>query len=223
MKNNKTAVVIGATGATGRHVVRLLLDHPQYQKVIVLARRTTGLLDEKLVEHEVDFAKPHQWQDLVQGDELFSALGTTLKQAGSKEGQYQVDVSYQLNVAKAARANTVDKLILVSSPNANSKASNFYLRMKGELDDAVRALEFSHCFLIKPSIIISDRPEGRPGERIAASVLNSIWRWVPGLGRFRPITGERLARSMVAIANADITLRQQEFQLDELFNFDVKN
>lgn len=222
MQKNKTAVVVGATGATGQHILQQLLEHPNYSEVVVLGRRACGVEHKKLIEHMVNFARPHEWQNLVKGDELFSALGTTLKQAGSKEGQYTVDVDYQLNVARAARENSIVKYILVSSPNANSKSANFYLRMKGTLDEAVKELNFAQCFLIKPSIIVSDRPEGRLGERIAGSMLNAMWRWVPGLGRFRPITGKRLARSMVALANADITLRFQEFQLDELFNFDLK-
>lgn len=222
MQKNKIAVIVGGTGATGSQILRLLLDHPRYTSVVSLGRQASGLAHEKLTEHTVDFANPTEWQDLVKGDELFSALGTTLKQAGSKEGQYEVDVSYQLNVAKAARKNNVDKLILISSPNASSTTLNFYLRMKGELDDAVRELGFTHCFLIKPSIIMSERPEGRPGEKMAGTVLNAIWRWTPGLGKFRPISGERLARSIVAIANTDIPAPYREFVLDELFDFKLE-
>lgn len=213
----KNAIVIGATGATGTQLVQQLLEHQNYQSVTVLTRRSLSIDSSKLIEHLVDFSKPKQWQDLVVGDELFSALGTTLKKAGSKAAQYEVDVTYQLNVARAAANNRVAKLILISSPNAKARARNFYLRIKGELDEQVRKLDFQHCILIKPSLIVGERADSRPAEQLAASVLKSSCSWLPWLHSYRPITAAQLATAMINIANLELVAKDVEFELEELF------
>jgi uncharacterized protein YbjT (DUF2867 family) len=215
----KTATVIGATGATGHHIVEQLLQHPAYARVIVLSRRSMKLSSNKYEEHLVDFAAPEQWSHFVQGDELFSALGTTLKQAGSKTAQYEVDVTYQLHAARAAQKNGVPKLLLVSSPNANSKASSFYLRIKGELDDAVLGLDFPHCILLKPSVIESKLHDDRPAEKLAGFILNNSWRWFPGLGKYRPIRAEQLATAMIKLANMELRTKNLTIELNEIFDF----
>ena len=217
--SNKTAVVVGATGATGSHLVSQLLAHPSYSKVVVLARRELQIRHDKLTTHIIDFDQPDTWQQLVVGDELYSALGTTLKLAGSKQAQYKVDVTYQLNVAKAAKANGVSKLLLVSSPNANAKSASFYLKMKGELDDAVKSLGFDQCVLIKPSIILGHRPEGRPGEKIGGMVLSSLTSVILPLRKYRPISAEQLATAMLNIAQQDIHRAILEVELGDLFKF----
>jgi len=220
MTQAKTAIVVGATGATGSQIVSQLLDHPRYQRVITLARRPLAIEHEKLVTHTIDFDHPGEWQSLVQGDELFSALGSTMKLAGSKAKQHKIDYGYQLNVAQAARQNGVNKLILVSSPNANSGSSNFYLRLKGELDDAVAALDFEQCVLIKPSIIDAERPEGRPGEKIGSVILHATTSWLSPLRKYRPISATQLASACINAAQKEFTENPQSIELDALFELD---
>ena len=215
--SNKTAIIVGATGATGSHLVKLLLAHDSYNKVVVLARRELAVRHDKLTTHIIDFDQPDNWRQLVVGDELYSALGTTLKLAGSKQAQYKVDVTYQLAVAKAAKANGVKKLLLVSSPNANAKSASFYLKMKGELDDAVKSLGFGQCVLIKPSIILGHRPEGRPGEKIGGAILSSLTSVILPLRKYRPISAQQLATAMINIAQQDIEKAFLEVELGELF------
>lgn len=98
------AIVIGATGAVGKELVKVLLSRPDYETVITFTRRPLGIDSPKLESHVIDFDRPDTWEDLVRGDVLFSALGTSLKQAGSKEAQYKIDHDYQLSFARAARA-----------------------------------------------------------------------------------------------------------------------
>ena len=103
----KTAIIIGATGLVGGALLDQLLDDPAYSSVVIFVRRSTEKQHPKLVEHVIDFAEPDSWKDLVKGDVLFSALGTTRKQAGSVAAQRIVDYDYQFQFAKIAAANGV--------------------------------------------------------------------------------------------------------------------
>ena len=136
------AIVIGATGAVGKELVRALLNDVRYTEVAVFVRRDPGVTHPKLTAHVINFEQPDTWRALVTGDVLFSALGTSLKQAGSKEAQRRIDYDYQYMFAEAAHANGVPHLVLLSSLGADSRSSIFYLRLKGELDDAVQRLGF---------------------------------------------------------------------------------
>ena len=191
------AVLIGATGAVGKDLLQALLEDARYTEVIAFARRALGVQHEKLREHTIDFDAPATWQELVKGDVLFSTLGTSLKQAGSKEAQRHIDYDYQLTFAKAARANGVKSLVLLSSIGANSKSSIFYLRLKGELDDAVQCLGFDSLSIVRPPSLIRAKSK-RFGETASVKFLqaaNAI-----GLAkRLAPMETAVVARSMAAL------------------------
>lgn len=191
------AVLIGATGAVGKDLLQALLEDARYTEVVAFARRALGVQHEKLREHTIDFDAPATWQELVKGDVLFSTLGTSLKQAGSKEAQRHIDYDYQLTFAKAARANGVKSLVLLSSIGANSKSSIFYLRLKGELDDAVQCLGFDSLSIVRPPSLIRAKSK-RFGETASVKFLqaaNAI-----GLAkRLAPMETAVVACSMAAL------------------------
>src|SRR5690606_1371057 len=116
------ALIIGATGATGKDLVNQLLQDSEFTKVDIFVRKPITLQHPKLNAHIVDFDKPNEWKDLVKGDVAFSCMGTTLKDAGSKEAQRKVDFDYQLNFSKSAKENGVDDFILVSAYGASPKS-----------------------------------------------------------------------------------------------------
>ncbi len=138
----KTALVIGATGLTGKFITRYLLAAEVYDKVITFTRQAVDEEHPKLTNHVVDFDAVDEWAKLLKGDDLFSALGTTRKQAGSKRAQYKVDYTYQADVISAAAGNGVKRLFLISSPQATPRSPIFYNRMKGELDAFVATQGF---------------------------------------------------------------------------------
>ena len=115
------ALIIGATGATGIDLLNLLLADPDFKRIDIFVRRPIELLNKKLNTQLVDFDHPERWKHLVKGDVLFSALGTTLKAAGSKQGQWKIDYEYQYQFSKAARENNVANLVLVSAGMASAK------------------------------------------------------------------------------------------------------
>lgn len=167
----KTVIVIGATGLIGKLLTNKLLSDNRYDLVKIFVRRSSGTQNPKLEEHIVDFEHIESWKDEITGDELFSAMGTTIKQAGSKDVQYKIDYTYQFEVAKAAVKNGIENYVLVSSSGANSKSRNFYLRIKGELEDAVGILPFKKIIIFQPSLLLGERKEKRAGETIAAFFL----------------------------------------------------
>lgn len=128
------AIVIGSTGLVGKQLIEQLLEDARFDRVGSFVRRPSGRTHPKLDEHVVDFRAPDAWASQVTGDVLFSALGTTLKQAGSKEAQYEVDYTFQFRTAQAAAKNGVKEYVLVSSASASASSMVFYSRIKGELE-----------------------------------------------------------------------------------------
>ena len=128
--NKQHALVLGATGATGRELVKQLVAHPAFASVSIFVRKKPALEHQKLKVHEIDFSKLNSYKNLVVGDVLFSALGTTLKVAGSKANQYEVDYTYQYEFAKMASENGVNHYALVSSTGANKDSCFFTSKLK---------------------------------------------------------------------------------------------
>lgn len=148
------AIVLGATGATGKDMMQCLLGDASVEEIVVLVRRHISYDDPRVKVHVVDFDHPDKWKHLVKGDVLFSMMGTSLKQAGSKEAQWRVDYTYQYKVAKAACENGVERMILMSAMGANANSSFFYIKMKGKLEDDVIRLGFPHTFIVRPPSLI---------------------------------------------------------------------
>lgn len=194
----KAAVVVGGTGLVGTQLVRQLLADGRFGKVVLLGRRPSGVAGPKVREHVIDFDRPETWRELVAGDVLFSALGTTIKAAGSREAQYRVDHGYQLAVAEAARRNGVETLVLVSSGGADPRSRIFYARMKGELERDVEALGFPRLRLLRPGPLDGERRERRAGEAAMLRVLRPLAPVLPAGAR--PIRDEVVARAAIAAA-----------------------
>ena len=213
----KTAIVIGASGLVGSYVTLKLLDDIRYNKVKVFVRNSLDISHKKLEEHIVSFDKIDLWKEYLTGDELYSALGTTIKKAGSKEAQYKIDFTFQYEVAKAAAENGVKKYMLVSSVGADYKSSNFYLRTKGSLDEKVQQLSFEQICIFRPSILVGLRSEKRLGESIGIKIAGTITKIIPALKKYRPIEASRVAEVMIKSANQSISNKTKIYQPEEIF------
>ena len=195
---NRIANVIGASGLVGQQLVAQLLENAEFSKVRVFVRRRSGLVHLKIEEQIIDFEQPETWNNMVQGEVLFSTLGTTIKTAKTKENQYRVDFTYQYEFAKAALENGVGVYVLVSSMGADPKSSVFYSRMKGELEVAVEKLNFKKLLVFRPSILDGNRQEQRIGEKIGLAVSRFITRFV--LKKYKPTPVDALAAKMISMS-----------------------
>jgi len=192
------ALLIGATGATGTDLLEKLLNDATFDEVTIFVRKPIAVTNDKLKVNVVNFDRPEEWEHLVKGDVAFSCLGTTLKAAGSKEAQRKVDYDYQYNFAKAAKENNVAHFILVSSYGANSKSSIFYSRIKGELEDAVQALQFHKTTIFNPGML-----QRKNTDRSGEVVMEKVLQFINMLGLFRkhkPLLTEVLAQAMINAA-----------------------
>lgn len=213
----KTAIVVGATGLIGKHLVKLLLEDDRYISVKVFVRRPTSIFHTKLEEEIVDFNKLDDWKHRLTGDELFSCMGSTLKKAGSQKAQYTIDFTYQYKIAEAAAANGVENYFLVSSAGANSKSKSFYLRIKGELEEAVEQLSFKKLVIFQPSLLLGRKEETRREEKIAEYLLSFFTKIIPQIKKYRPIEGLTVAKAMQNSANSFLPNRTIRYTLDEIF------
>ena len=192
------ALLIGATGATGKDLLELLLKDNAFHRIDIFVRRNPNLQHEKLNIHVIDFDKPEQWKHMVIGDILFSCLGTTLKAAGSKPAQWKIDYEYQYVFAKAAQENNVQRYVLVSSDFADPNATFYYPKMKGKLEVAVKMLGFPSLTIFNPPMLI--RKNSNRSMEVAGW---KIIKFFNQLGLFRsqkPLPTEILAQAMVNAA-----------------------
>ncbi len=194
---NKTALLLGASGLIGGHLLQQLLENPDYAEVVALVRRPLPVQHPKLRQEILDFDRPDAGK--IKGDDLYCALGTTLKKAGSEEAQYRIDCVYPAEIGRIARENGVRQYLLVSSLGADAGSSNFYLRTKGELEEKIRALGFERFVAARPSLLLGDRQEFRLGEKIGIALFRALAPLIPR--RYRGIQAEKVARALIRKAN----------------------
>ena len=190
------ALILGATGSTGQELLKLLLEDSSFSKVSIFVRRKPSIKHQKLTTHEIDFSRLNEYKKIIDGDVLFSALGTTLKDAGSKSQQYLVDFTYQYECAKMASDNGIPYFSLVSSSGANEKSFFFYPKIKGELEQAVKKLQFKKTQIFQPPILIRQPELIRNGEKIAINIFNFLNK-IGLLKSQKPLSVSYLAKKMV--------------------------
>jgi uncharacterized protein YbjT (DUF2867 family) len=201
-----TALLAGATGLIGSHLLDLLLASATHAKVIAVTRRPLERTHDKLSNLVADFDKLEEAvrSSGPQVDEAYCALGTTIKKAGSKEAFRKVDFDYETGFARAAQAAGASKFALVSAVGADARSSIFYSRVKGEAEQAVRALDFASCHVFQPGVLLGHRAESRPGEQLAVTLTPVLNLGLQGpLKKYRGIEAETVAKAMVAALASD--------------------
>lgn len=198
----RSALVLGATGLVGGHCLDLLLDDPGYDRVAVLARRALPREHPKLHQEVVDFDRLAEHVERVRADHVFCCLGTTLRRAGSREAFREVDLEYPRRAAEGASRGLAECFLLVSAMGADAGSRIFYNRVKGEAEAAVQGVPFPSVVILRPSLLLGERSERRPGERVAQGVMGPLsFLMVGPLRKYRAVEGRTVARAMIRLAN----------------------
>ena len=198
---SNTAVIAGASGLVGQECLRLLLN--RYPSVTSLVRKPTGRQHLRLIERRIDFDRIDTIE-IPRGAHVYSALGTTIKKAGSEAAFRLEDFDYQKMLAARAAAAGGARFMLVSSVGANKASSNFYLRVKGELEEAIAKMPLEAALFFRPSVLIGDREEKRRGEGIGIVVARALSFMLAGpLRKYRAIPAGTVAEAMVSAANSE--------------------
>ena len=189
------AIVIGATGATGKEIVENLLNNQLFSEVIILVRKKSFKNHSRLNEIVVDFEHLEQYKNVINADIAFSCLGTTLKIAGSKANQWKVDFDYQFQFAQLAKENNIPTFVLLSALGANSSSKIFYSKMKGTLEDVIKNLQFTSTYIIKPGSLIRPNTD-RLGEKLGVNFIQ-FFNKIGLLKNYTPITVKDLSKVMI--------------------------
>ena len=215
MNDKLHALILGATGATGKELVNELLKNPNFYKISVFGRRVPDIENKKLFKYKIDFSELNKIKKLLSGDVLFSALGTTLKQAGGKKQQFLVDYTYQYEFAKIAVENGTKNYSLVSSTGADKNSFFFYPKIKGELEESIKKLPFNKIQIFQPPTLIRQPALARKGEKIGIKVFNKLNK----IGLFKsqkPLPVKILAKIMISRALSKNSNRIEIFSTQDI-------
>ena len=195
----KTSVIIGATGAVGKEILKEILADNFYNKVYILGRESIGKLgdEERLTKIIVDFENLNFDTSILEDADVFASLGTTIKIAGSKENQRKIDVDYTVNFSKLCEGK-VRSFNVVSAIGANSKSKNFYNSLKGELEDKLKVMNLGVLRIFQPSLLISKRDDKRFLEQMFMKVAPIFQLVLKGKAKkYSPIEVSVLGREIV--------------------------
>ncbi|MCC5929298.1 MAG: oxidoreductase [Cyclobacteriaceae bacterium] len=201
---SKTALIAGASGLVGSHLILELLPSDRYEKVISIGRSKLPIDHEKLTQHIVDFDHLEENAALLKADDVFCCLGTTIKKAGSKQNFYKVDFTYPYDLAHLSKQQGAQQYNLVTAMGSARKSAFYYNRVKGELEDKVMNMGFAALNIFRPSLLLGKRNEKRLGEDLAKAVYTLFKPIMQGpLKKYRGIEGAHVAAAMAYISSLD--------------------
>ena len=197
-----TATLIGSTGLIGNYLLEKLLQDNYFEIVKILVRRPMEFNHPKLEKKLVDFTDMENLQLAIEGsDVVFCAIGTTQQKVkGDKAAYRKVDYDIPVKTAQLAKLSGCKVFILVSSIGANSKSSNFYLKLKGEMEDAINAIQLKSVHIMQPSLLLGNRKEKRRGEIIAKKIMPLFSLLIPS--KYKPIQGKDVANAMIILSKS---------------------
>lgn len=194
----KTAIVLGATGLTGSHLLSLLLNDDDYDYVKVFTRRKLRFADSKMDVFEIDLLKLSDHAEKFTGDVMFCCIGTTKAKTPDKELYRAIDYGIPVEAAKIAKQKLIEHIIVVSAFGANPDSKILYSKLKGEMQRDVLAQQIEHTHFLQPSLIVGDRKEKRLGEDISKYVLKIFGFLIPA--RYKMIHAKTIAKAMLQLA-----------------------
>ena len=194
------ATLVGATGLIGGFLLEELLNDPFFDTVRILIRRPIDITHPKLEKKIVDFNDSDSLLvALSNSNVLFCAIGTTNKKVkGDKDAYRKIDFDIPVKLARFCKMTGCEKFILVSSAGANPKSMNFYQRLKGETDEALKSSGLKTVHIMRPSLLLGERKEFRLGENIGKVMMKSLSFLIPE--KYKAIHGKDVAKVMLALS-----------------------
>ena len=200
----KHALIAGATGLVGNQLLQELIRGRHYHTITLLSRREVETNSKRVETLIVDF-DDFTADDLPEADDVFCCLGTTIKEAGSKEAFREVDYHYPLKLARLSLKRGAQQYLLISAMGADKHSRIFYNQVKGEVEDAVAEEGFKTLHIFRPSVLLGERDETRFGEKIAQVAMQGAAPLMVGnFKKYRPIEAYDLAKAMVHMAKKEL-------------------
>ncbi len=204
MQKVRNALIVGASGLVGGHLLSLLLKSQRYSEVISVGRRELPLIYPNLEQRVIDFDKMKEFSSDLVADDIFCCLGTTIKKAGSKEAFHKVDYTYVAQLADITAQKGASQFLVVSAMGADASSLFYYNKVKGEMEQHVKEQPFSTVHIFRPSLLLGERQEHRTGEELASKIMKPLSGLMIGpLEKYKPIEAEAVAKAMLYAASQD--------------------
>ena len=200
----KTALLFGASGLVGSHLLNQLIKDTNYSKIKLFVRSVTEIIDPKVEIIKTDFNNLQNHKEDVKGDDCFFCIGTTKQNSSDKDEYRRVELDIPKEIAKIAKLNLVNSFIFVSAIYANPNSSGDYVRFKGLVEEELKRLNFPKLALMRPSFLMGDRKEKRVGEKIGIFVFKLLSPLFLGpLKKMKPIHSATVAKAMIKISKSE--------------------
>lgn len=207
--------LLGATGLIGGHILDYLLQDDAFSSVTLIVRRQIDISHPKVKVEVIDFKDKHQFKSAIEPESIiFCAIGTTQKNVnGNKDKYRQVDYDIPVNAAKFGIEKKCTAFSLVSAIGANSRSSNFYTKLKGEVEDEISSMDYTSLHIFRPSLLLGDRKEKRFGERIAQILMPLVSFLTPN--QYKAIQAKDVAKAILK-ASKNKSTGQKIFRYKEI-------
>ena len=211
----KTALLFGASGLVGSHVLNQLISNNSYSKIKLFVRSSINISDPKIEIIQTDFNNLENHREDIKGDDCFFCIGTTKQNSPDKNEYRRVELEVPKKIAQIAKSNLVNSFVFISSGYADPKSSGDYLKFKGEVEEELKRLNFPKLGIMRPSFLLGDRKEKRIGEKIGIFVFKLLSPLFLGpLKKMKPIHSATVAKAMIAITQNDSS--QTIFESNEI-------
>jgi uncharacterized protein YbjT (DUF2867 family) len=211
----KTALLFGASGLVGNHLLNQLISNNNYSKIKLFVRSSIEISDPKIEIIQTDFNNLENHKEDIKGDDCFFCIGTTKKNSPDKNEYKRVELEVPKQIAQIAKSNSVNSFVFISSGYADPKSSGDYLRFKGEVEEELKRLNFSKLGIMRPSFLLGDRKEKRIGEKIGIFVFKLLSPLFLGpLKKMKPIHSATVAKAMITITQNKVS--KTIFESDEI-------
>lgn len=198
----KTAIILGASGLVGSHLLNMLLNDEGYDKVVAYARKVLDVEHPKLEIRQRDLLEESAFED-AECDDLYCCIGTTQAKTPDLTEYRKIDFGIPVNAARSALKLGMQRCMVISSMDADAESKTFYLKIKGQMEDALKKMQIPELHILRPSLLLGDRQEFRFGERVFAFLMK-FFRWlIPK--RYQAIEAEQVARAMMKLKDKDNT------------------